>query len=65
MVDGELTLEVRAALVGYLLNQWKVDCSKEHSLNSDEYQLALRANEAIYGAENLTLAPGYQVPESY
>ena len=59
MVDGELTLEVRAALVGYLLNQWKVDCSKEYSLNSDEYQLALKANEAIYGVENLILAPGY------
>lgn len=59
MVSGELKLEVRAALLGYLLNQWKVDCSPSHSLNSSEYQLALRNHQTLYGVENLSLLPGY------
>ncbi|WP_041771489.1 WYL domain-containing protein [Psychromonas sp. CNPT3] len=60
MVNGELRLPIRAALAGYMLNQWNVDCSETHFLNCKQYQLALKAREAIYGVENAYLAPGYQ-----
>jgi len=60
MVDGQLKLQVRAALVGYMLNQWNVDCSKHFELDANQYQLALKVTEEIYGVDNLMLAPGYQ-----
>ncbi|MFT5758582.1 MAG: putative DNA-binding transcriptional regulator YafY [Alteromonadaceae bacterium] len=60
MTDGKLTIQVRAALTGYMLNQWNVDCSEGYKLNHNQYQLALKAREAIYAVENAYLAPGYQ-----
>ena len=59
MTSGELKVEVRAALAGYLLNYWMVDCSKAFSLDADQYHLALKHNQAIFGIENARLAPGY------
>ena len=59
MTNGRLTLEVRAALVGYLLQQWQVDASAQHSLTASQYQLALANPASLYGVENLMLAPGY------
>ena len=58
-----LQLNVRAALVGYLLRRWNVDCTTEASLNGAEYQLWLRNRQTLYGAENLTIAPGYKPEE--
>lgn len=60
MSEGQLKLEVRAALVGYLLRQWQVDCSAGSILSSPQYQLALRNINTLYGVDNLFLAPGYQ-----
>jgi hypothetical protein len=60
MDKGMLQLTVRAALVGYLLRRWNVDCTEDSSLKSGEYQLWLRNRQTLYGAENLTIAPGYQ-----
>ncbi|OOE59539.1 WYL domain-containing protein [Salinivibrio sp. ML323] len=60
MVDGKLQVECRAALAGYLLNQWNVDCSSSYHLNPQQYQLALEENAAIYGVETARLAPGYE-----
>ena len=59
MDNGVLELNVRAALAGYLLRRWNVDCTKEASLKGGEYQLWLRNRQTLYGAENLTIAPGY------
>lgn len=59
MQQGSVLIEVRAALVGYLLSQWNVDCSTEHLLAGGDYQLALANPEALYGIENLTLLPAY------
>ncbi|GAA5213722.1 WYL domain-containing protein [Corallincola platygyrae] len=59
MDDGVLCLEVRAALVGYLLRQWNVDCSERSTLNTQGCQLALKNIGALYGVTNLELAPGY------
>jgi hypothetical protein len=58
MTGGVLKVEIRAATAGYLLRQWHVDCSNEHSLMGFEYQLWLRNSQALYGVTNLKLAPG-------
>lgn len=60
MDKGVLQLTVRAALVGYLLRRWNVDCTEEATLTGSEYQLWLRNGNTLYGAENLAVAPGYQ-----
>lgn len=59
MKDGELKIEVRAAMVGYMLNQWNVDCSKNYRLNANQYHLALKERQEIFGVENSYIAPGY------
>ncbi|HEJ9685550.1 TPA: WYL domain-containing protein [Proteus mirabilis] len=58
MTGGVMKVEIRAATAGYLLRQWHVDCSTEHSLMGFEYQLWLRNSQALYGVINLNLAPG-------
>ncbi|QBG37714.1 WYL domain-containing protein [Litorilituus sediminis] len=60
MDNGLLQITVRAALVGYLLRRWNVDCTEDSSLIGGEYQLWLRNRQTLYGAENLAIAPGYQ-----
>ncbi len=60
MENKVLALNVRAALAGYLLRRWNVDCTKDASLTGGEYQLWLRNRQTLYGAENLTIAPGYK-----
>lgn len=59
MTNGVLTLEVREALVGYLLRQWNIDCSKEASLTGHEHQLFLNNLKSLSISDSLTLAPGY------
>ncbi len=60
MEKGVLQITVRAALAGYLLRRWNVDCTENASLKGGEYQLWLRNRQTLYGAENLAIAPGYQ-----
>ncbi|WP_102795414.1 WYL domain-containing protein [Bowmanella denitrificans] len=59
MQNGALELNVRAALAGYLLRRWNVDCTENASLRGGEYQLWLQNQQSLYGAENLAIAPGY------
>jgi predicted DNA-binding transcriptional regulator YafY len=59
MEGGVLRIRVRAALTGYLLRRWNVDCTDDHSLKGGEYHLWLRNRQALYGVANLVLAPGY------
>jgi len=59
MVDGVMRLHVRAAVAGYFLRRWNVDCSSDHRLKGSEYQLWLRNRETLYGVETLGIAPGY------
>ena len=59
MEEGVLTLEVRAAMAGYLLRRWNVDCTKHASLRTGEYQLWLRNQQSLANTDNLALAPGY------
>lgn len=59
MEKGMLEVNVRAAMAGYLLRRWNVDCSESGSLSGPEYQLYLQNIQTLYGAENLAIAPGY------
>ncbi|WP_372930662.1 WYL domain-containing protein [Shewanella putrefaciens] len=58
MEHGALKIDIRAALAGYLLRLWNVDCSQDHTLKGPELHLALKNHQALYGVENLVLAPG-------
>lgn len=60
MRNGVLAINVRAAVAGYLLRRWNVDCTAKGSLEGAEYHLWLRNRQALYGVENLVLAPGFQ-----
>lgn len=60
MSQGVLRMQVRAALVGYLLRRWNVDCSPDHRLRGMEYQLWLKNRGTLYGVSNLNLVPGYE-----
>lgn len=60
MEKGMLEVNVRAAMAGYLLRRWNVDCSESASLSGPEYQLYLQNSQTLYGAENLAIAPGYR-----
>ena len=62
MKDGSIRMRVRAAVAGYTLLRWSVDCSPDHSLRDEQYRLWLSDPLALYGVENAKLAPGYQAP---
>jgi hypothetical protein len=64
MENGVLKVRVRAANAGYMLQQWHVDCSPDHSLRGREYALWLRDPLTLYGSESAFLAPGYRDPKS-
>ena len=62
MKDGSIRMRVRAAVAGYMLQRWSVDCSPDHCLKEEQYRLWLSDPLALYGVENAKLAPGYQAP---
>lgn len=64
MADGVLRLKLRAAIAGYALRKYSVDCSPDHRLHGPEYRLWLRDSLALYGVDNAKVAPGYQAPKS-
>jgi hypothetical protein len=47
MQDGVIELEVRRALVGYLLQRLGVDTTADHSLNPNAYQLVVDNRDEI------------------
>jgi len=61
MDNGVLKVRTRAAMAGYLLRRWNVDCTEDHSLKGGEYHLWLRNRQALYDVTNLALAPGFGV----
>ena len=62
-MEGEvLKWRLRAALAGYFLRRWSVDCSPDHRLRGPEYRLWVRNPLALYGVESATIAPGYICP---
>lgn len=63
MVDGVFRLKIRAAMAGYVLRQWHVDCSANHQISDKAFRLWLRDPLALYGVESALLAPGYEFPK--
>ena len=61
MIDGVLKINLRAAVAGYLLRRWNVDCSEKGTLKGYEYHLWLRNSAALYGVANVEIAPGYKM----
>ncbi|CAH0992218.1 hypothetical protein SIN8267_02334 [Sinobacterium norvegicum] len=60
MENAVLKVQARAAVAGYLLRHWNVDCSKQHSLTGPEFHLWLQNTPTLYGIDNLQLAAGYE-----
>jgi len=60
MVDGKLELNVREALIGYLMRQWNVDCTLESTLVGGQYQLRLDNIDQFQRIDSLSIAPGYK-----
>jgi hypothetical protein len=59
--QGFLVLDVREALLGYLMRQWNVDCSQDALLTSGEHHLWLSNINELQGLGSLTIAPGYSL----
>jgi hypothetical protein len=59
MVNGILGINIRAAVAGYLLRRWNVDCTENGVLKGAEYHLWLKNRQALYGVDNLVIAPGF------
>lgn len=59
MQDGVLRHKARAAMVGYILLLWNVDCSSDHRLGKGYCHLWLRNRVALHGIDNAQIAPGY------
>jgi len=60
MTKGVMPLNVRAAVAGYLLRRWNIDCSAKAELVGAEYHLWLKNRQALYGVNNLVIAPGFE-----
>ena len=60
MKEGVLKVQVRAAVAGYVLRHWNVDCSDKHQMSGPEFQLWLKNTQTLYGVDNLAIAPGYE-----
>jgi hypothetical protein len=60
MRRGHLTVTIRAAVAGYMLRQWLVDCSRDASLTGPEFRLWLADARRLDGVSNAVLAPGYE-----
>ena len=59
MSQGVLKLTIRAAVAGYVLRRWSVDCSPTGSLSSPEFSLWLKNPLSLYGVASAALAPGF------
>ncbi|MBC3765506.1 WYL domain-containing protein [Neptunicella marina] len=60
MENSQLLIEVRAAMAGYLLRRWNVDCTERGTLSGAEYQLWLQNRFTLRNVDNLAIAPGYK-----
>ena len=58
--EKSYSVNVRAAMAGYFLELWNVDCSPDANLIGKQYQYALSNLGEVAVAADLTLAPGYK-----
>lgn len=61
MKNGMVTLDVSAALAGYALLRWAVDCSPNRSLDCARHHLCLADRGVLEGVDSAVLAPGFVV----
>lgn len=66
--EEPLKINIKAALAGYFLRYWNIDCSETHNLRckdeeyGHEYQLWLNnPNQTLHKVKNATLAPGFSL----
>lgn len=59
MTAGVLRVRLRAAVCGYALVHWSVDCSADHHLAAERHHLWLHNRAALHDVENLEIAPGF------
>lgn len=59
MENGMLRLYTRAALAGYVLRRWSIDCSSDHRMDPSAHHLWLKNTLVLCGVESAVLAPGY------
>lgn len=59
MTKSMLKVTTRAAMAGYVLRQWQVDCSPEASLQGGQYRLRLENLDVLEDVRSADLAPGY------
>lgn len=53
------SVRIRAAMAGYFLQLWNIDCSLDANLRGKEYQYALANVAEVAKVADLGLAPGY------
>lgn len=58
MENGALRLRARAALAGYVLRRWGIDCSPNHVLDPVAHPLWLRNHGVLEGVSSAAIAPG-------
>ncbi|WP_345195796.1 WYL domain-containing protein [Kistimonas scapharcae] len=58
--DGIKNFSVIAGFAGYLLAEWRVDCSGAGLLDPIQYPFALVNRHELEGVDSLAIAPGYQ-----
>jgi hypothetical protein len=59
MRSGALIVSCRAAVAGYALRRWGVDCSRDYRLSAAEFQLALANQQVLSSSDSSALAPGW------
>jgi hypothetical protein len=65
MKRGVLCIATRAALAGYALRRWQVDCSPEQLLDPQTHHLMLRNPAVLRGISSALLAPGFAVKADF
>ena len=63
MRRGQLSVTLKAAMAGYVLRQWQVDCSPDARLNGPEFRLWLPDGAQLEGVGSAPLAPGFDTRE--
>lgn len=63
MRSGALIVKCRAAVAGYALRRWGVDCSQGRDLSAAEFQLTLENPQVLETADSSALAPGYRISD--
>lgn len=64
MEEGVLRLRSRAAMAGYVLRRWSIDCTADHSLDPAAHHLWLRNPQTLYGVHSAIFAPGAEEESS-